>query len=273
MFKNLWRNCFRSICSISFYTENGIKINSLTGFRIQGYLVTDEIIYKAKPCEDVVFQFMEEDGCTPSLSLKMSYKDLLERLNRIAEYENEGFALIYLDNLNLDEVPSLTPEFRSENYIGQSIALLGYHGDQENLSLKSGIISSFVKAEDGKRYIQFDAIVKQGNSGSPIIDSQTGNVLGVVGFRLSTITQTYEAFKNIIDENLKLLKKSEGKMNILDIDPIQVLIANQNQLKQISREFYRTSMINYGFAHEIYSLVNYLEEHTVTVPKKKKEKV
>jgi hypothetical protein len=37
-----------------------------------------------------------------------------------------------------------------------------------------------------------------------------------------------------------------------------VLIANQNQLKQISREFYKTAAMSYGFANEIYSLKNYL---------------
>lgn len=259
MYKNIWEESYRSVCSISFYTDSGIKFNSLTGFRVQNYIVTDEFIYQVKKCNEVVFQFVENDGYTPSFSVRMTFGEFNERLNRIVEYENEGYALIDLDNLEIDTVPSLITEFSASSHIGQSIALLGFHGDQENMSLKSGMISSFVKMETGKRYVQFDAAIKQGNSGSPLIDLNTGRVIGVVGYRLSSFTRTYEAFKNIIDENLRLLKKSEGKMNIMDIDPIQVLIANQNQLKQMSREFYRTSMMNFGLAHEIYTLKGYLE--------------
>jgi hypothetical protein len=139
-----------------------------------------------------------------------------------------------------------------------SIAMIGFHEDQSNMSLKVGTVSSFVKMDNGKRYIQFEAAIKQGNSGSPIINIETGKIIGVAGYRLSTFTKAYDAFKSIIDENLRILKKSEGKMNIMDIDPIQVLIANQNQLKQISREFYKTAAMSYGFANEIYSLKNYL---------------
>ena len=46
-------------------------------------------------------------------------------------------------------------------------------------------------------------------------------------------------------------------MNIMDIDPIQVLIANQHQIKQISREFYRSATMLFGYANEIKSIANY----------------
>lgn len=268
MYRSIWDCCYRSVCSICFYTESGIKMNTLTGFYTDKYIITDEYIYKIKSCYEVVFQFVERDGYTPSHAFKMSFDELNQRLNRIAEYECEGFALIHTDNLILSQVPSLIPELSGESSIGMSIAILGFHGDQDNMSLKAGTISSFIKMENGKQYIQFDAAIKQGNSGSPVINIESGKVIGVVGYRLSSFARSYEAFKNIIDENLRLLKKSEGKMNIMDIDPIQVLIANQNQLKQISKEFYKTSMMSYGFAHEVFSLKNY-----INVPEKAEVKV
>lgn len=273
MLKLVWDNCYQAVCNISFFSENGIKVGALTGFRIQNYLVTDEFIYNIKRFGEVVFQFIEKDGYTPANSFRMSASEFHERISRVVEYENEGYALIHLDNLNMDGIPSLIPDFGSNLHIGQSIAILGFHGDQENMSLKGGLVSSFVKMENGKKYIQFDAAIKQGNSGSPLIDIHSGKVIGVVGYRLSAFSRSYEAFKNIIDENLRLLRKSEGKMNIMDIDPIQVLIANQNQLKQMSREFYRTAMMNYGFAHEIYSMKEYLDVAEDAVPKKKEIKV
>lgn len=258
MYRSVWDCSYKSVCSICFYAENGIKLNTLTGFRSDNFIVTDEYIFKVKSYYEVVFQFVEKDGYTFSHAVKMSSDELNSRLNRIAEYENEGYALIQIDDLELSHVPSLLPEYLDNIPIGLSVAVLGFHGDQENMSLKTGIVSSLIKMDNGKEYIQFDAAIKQGNSGSPLVNLETGKVIGVVGYRLSILTRSYEAFKSIIDENLRLLKKSEGKMNIMDIDPIQVLIANQNQLKQMSKEFYKSAMMSFGFAHEITSLKNYV---------------
>lgn len=273
MYRNVWDFCYRSVCSICFFSESGIKINTLTGFRIENYIVTEESIYKIRNCHEVIIQFFESNGYTISHSLKFNFEELKARINRVAEIENEGFALISTDNLMLDHVPSLIPELSMENRVGMSIAMIGFHEDQSNMSLKVGTVSSFVKMDNGKRYIQFEAAIKQGNSGSPIINIENGKVIGVAGYRLSTFSKAYDSFKSIIDENLRILKKSEGKMNIMDIDPIQVLIANQNQLKQISREFYKTAAMSYGFANEVYSLKNYLSVNDVSDHKKMMERI
>lgn len=258
MYKNVWDFCYRSVCSICFYTETGIKIGTLTGFRVENFIVTDEYVFKIKSCHEVVLQFFDSNGYTPTYSVKISFEEFKNRLNPTTQFENEGYALLQINNLVLNQVPSLLVEFNMENCVGMSIAIIGFYEDQCNMSLKIGTVSSFVKVENDKKYIQFEAFIKQGNSGSPVINVETGKVIGVVGCRQSANTRAYDAFKNIIEENLRILRKSEGKMNIMDIDPIQVLIANQNQLKQISKEFYKTAVMSYGFANEIYSLKNYL---------------
>jgi hypothetical protein len=259
MYKSLWKNLHGAVCSINFYSDNGIKLTSLTGFKVDNYIVTDEYIYKILKCDEVVFQFVKDDGFSQSRTIKMSFIEFTDRVNRLVEYENEGFALIEFDQIDTSEIPSMSINLEKDFSIGQQIAVIGYHVDQDNLSLKNGIISSFFKQKNDKRFIQFDAAIKQGNSGSPLIDVESGKVIGVAGYRLAAITKSYEAFKQIIEENLRLLKKSEGQMNILEIDPIQVLIANQNQLKQVSKEFYRSAAMSFGYAHEICSLSNYIE--------------
>jgi hypothetical protein len=189
----------------------------------------------------------------------MPFSEFLERINRLAEFEDEGYALIELDQIDTSDIPGMDIELQKDFCIGQQIIMIGYHADQDNLSLKNGIISSFLKSKNDKNTIQFDAVIKHGNSGSPLINAETGKVIGVVGHRLATISKSYEDFKKIIDENLRLLKKSEGMMNILEIDPIQVLIANQNQMKQVSKDFYRSASMLFGYANELTTLGNYIE--------------
>ncbi len=261
MYKSLWKELHAAVCSINFFSDNGIKLTALTGFKISNYIITDESVYKILKCDEVVFQFMQEDGLTPKLTIKMSFCAFLERINRLAEFEDEGYALIELDQIDTSDIPGMDIELQKDYCIGQHIIMIGYQADQDNLSLKNGIISSFFKSKNDKSTIQFDVVIKHGNSGSPLINAESGKVIGVVGHRLATISKSYEDFKKIIDENLRLLKKSEGMMNILEIDPIQVLIANQNQMKQVSKDFYRSASMLFGYANEIITLGNYIEAH------------
>lgn len=261
MYQDLWKNLHRSVCSIKFYSDNGIKLASLTGFKVDNKIATDEYIYEIEKCDEVVFQFVKEDGYSSNLIIRMPFGEFTERINRLVEYENEGYALIEFDQIESSCIPSLTIEYKNNFCIGQQIAVIGYHIDEDNLSLKNGIIASFFKVSGNKRLIQFDAAIKQGNSGSPLIDVVTGKIIGVVGYQMVSITKSNEAFKNIIDENLRLLRASVGKWNIEEIDPIQVLIANQHQLKQISKSLYRSAIMSFGYAHEINSLCNYIGEN------------
>lgn len=260
MYKKLWNELYASICSMNFFSDNGIKLTSLSGFKVNGNIVTDELIYKVQKCEEVTFQFVKDDGYSLGRMIRMPFTEFSERVNRVAEYEGEGYAIIDFEDLDIADIPSLKLDTDQACCIGQEIIVIGHHSDQENVSLRKGIVSSFFKTSKDKKLIQFDSFIKQGNSGSPLINVNTGKVIGVVGYRLSPITKTYETFKNIIEENLLLLKKSEGKMNILDIDPIQVLIANQNQLKQMNKEFYRLASMSYGYAHPVQGLEKYIEQ-------------
>ena len=267
MYRQLWQDFHNAVCSINFYSDKGIKLISFTGFKANHFIVTDERVYSLTKYDRVVFQFVCNDGFTQNQTIHLTSHEFTDRINRLAEYEKEGYALINIEDHDTMNIPSMVMENDSSVGIGESIGVIGYHIDQENISLHKGIVSSFFKSPDGKRFIQFDASIKHGNAGSPLINLTTGKVIGVVGYRLSAITKAYESFKLILDENLKMLKKSEGKMTILDIDPIQVLIANQHQLKQISREFYRSANLSFGYAHEIHSIFNYLDGNSSSAGK------
>jgi hypothetical protein len=65
-----------------------------------------------------------------------------------------------------------------------------------------------------------------------------------------------------MNANLEVLKQAEGKIMMQDVDPIQVLIANQNQIKHLAHEFFRNASINSGFALDIHQVSEYLDMET-----------
>jgi len=260
MYRKAWEHCKSSVCSIDFISTAGTKITSFTGFKIKNFLVTDDVVDKfAKPAE-IVLRFTESEASS-SGCIRMTFKEFLASKAKIDERANPGFVLFEIKEAAFKAIPSLLCSKKINHLIGHPIAVLGYQLDQENLAIKGGIISSLFKSSDGFITIQVDCTIKQGNAGSPLICTETLEVVGVIGHRLSSIAKGYQDMMRIINANLKVLQEAEGKINMEDIDPIQVLIANQNQIKHLVTEFFKTANMRVGFAAELCNMADHCSDH------------
>jgi hypothetical protein len=258
MYRKVWNKCQNAVCGINFYSSKGIRFDSVSGFKYGRYLITDEMVYKIDRVSEVQIVFMEDDGCTIKASVKISEKDFRLRMVKGIKENIPGFALIDIDFPQFDDIPSLQLSSFKKFKVGSPIAIIGHQMEHNNIAIKTGIVSSFCK-QNGIKYIQFDAAMDRGNSGSPLIDVESGEVIGIVGQRLAILLESYKRMLQIINNNLTLLKEAEGKINMIDIDPIQVLIANQNQIKHIAQEFFKTASIVYGFALDINQISEYFD--------------
>lgn len=236
----------------------------MTGFKANNnFLITDEYFLKVfKKSSEVEITFFASDGYTKNASVRVSKEEFSSRVIKDVDNKESAFVAINIDYKEFEGIPSLKLSTQKEIEIGQPIAILGYLLDKNNLCIKSGIISSSLINGNGLKYIQVDSSFKQGNSGSPLINAETNEVIGIIGHKLATITQSHKRMKQIINNNLAILKKSQGLFNVEEIDPVQVLIANQNQIKYISNEIYRTATMSIGYALDI-SYVNDLFEEFI----------
>jgi len=263
MYKTVWKKCQRSVSQLSFYSSAGIKITSMTGFKINGnFLITDDYLFRIYKAVKVKIAFVGGDGYSEAASVEISMNELKKRIFTGLKVEKTPFAAINIDFQEFKNIPSLKLSKTKTIDIGQNIAVMGYQLDRDNLAINSGIISSSFINGNELKYYQVDSSIKQGNSGSPLINVDSGEVIGIIGHKLAAITQSHKRMKQIINNNLAILKKSQGKFNVEEIDPIQVLIANQNQIKHISNEIYKTATMTNGYALDI-SYVNDLFEEFI----------
>ena len=260
MYRTVWDRCKSSVCSIDFISNAGTKIISFTGFKVRNYLITDDIIDKFTKPAEVWLRFTEQAIPDPGI-IRMSFKEFINSRIRFGRQMEPGFIILNIDSEAFRKIPPLLCSKRICHGIGHPIAVLGYQLDQENLAIKSGIISSTFTSKEGINTIQVDCTIKQGNAGSPLICAETMEVIGVIGHRLSSIARDYQAMMRIVNTNLKVLREAEGKINMEDIDPIQVLIANQNQIKHVMSEFYRTTNMRVGFAVELNGMADYCPDY------------
>jgi S1-C subfamily serine protease len=234
----------------------------MTGFKTnENFLVTDEYFFKSfKKASEVEISFYNSDANTVKASKRISVGELNSRIIRDIDSKTASFAAINIDFEEFKNIPSLKISTEKSIEIGQPIATLGFQLDKSNLCVKSGIVSSLFESENGLKYAQVDSSIKQGNSGSPLINAETCEVVGIIGHKLATITQSHKRMKQIINNNLAILKKSQGIFNVEEIDPIQVLIANQNQIKHITNEIYKTATMSIGYALDISYVHDLFEE-------------
>lgn len=263
MYRKIWHNCSQSVAQLNFYTDSDIKIMTLTGFKIGNFLITDEGVRKISPYDKVEIKFVDKDGYTPIARKVLKKSELNKRTIMGLNDKFLNFVVINIGFENFKKVPSLSLGTEEKMEVGLPVATMGYHVNEENLSIKQGIISSFHYSEDGNKYIQIDTSIKTGNAGSPLINVETGSIIGVVGHKLTEMSQSYRELKKIMNNNINLLKKYQGKYNIEDIDPVQVLIANQNQIKYITKEIYRIADMGVGYAVPSMDIANFIKENLI----------
>jgi hypothetical protein len=216
------------------------------------------MVYKIDKANEVQISFYAEDGLTIKASIKITDKDFRMRMIKGIRENIAGFALINIDFPQFDIIPSVKLSTYKRIPVATPICLIGYSNDNQNIAIKPGIVSSYCK-QNGSKFLQFDASVDRGNSGAPLFDVDTCEVVGIVGQRLANINDGYKRMMSIINANLEVLKEAEGKINLHDIDPVQVLVANQNQIKALAQEFMKNASFNYGFALDINHVSEFID--------------
>jgi S1-C subfamily serine protease len=184
--------------------------------------------------------------------------DFNERIITYYDQEITGFAVISLADLTFDVIPSLQLAINRHVYMGQAVALVGYQYDNPCLTIKSGILSTFIHRNNA-RYLQFDGSIIWGNSGSPVIDIETNEVLGIIGYKLDRKNKAYEQMIEISNSNIKSLEKAQGEFDVAGVDPIQVLIAWQKQILQLAGEVYKASGSGIGIAIDMKTIKHLLK--------------
>jgi hypothetical protein len=258
MYNNSWQKCHHSICSISFLNALGQKIGSGTGFKIKDYLITNNHVYVAPGSSSVELRFVSVDGFSTTASKIIPYLEFQSKLVDCLPEDSWDFAILAIDYPEFDTIPSLELEESKSIKIGDSIAILGFQFDQINLSIKSGILSSRY-ARAGVKYMQLDASVNQGNSGGPLIDVKTNKVVGIVTRKHTGLTEAFDDLLKSFDGNIHVLQRSmsHGGISVAGVNPMNVLVVSQHQMKFASMELRRSANVGIGFAYELDKILEY----------------
>lgn len=261
MYRDLWKAIHKSVCSI-IYFDNDERIASGTGFKVGNKLITNNHVIQVSQATDVLLRFVNEDGYTDFTSKRMRVTDFQAKLLDGMPEDSWDYAIFDFDIAEFSTIPSLQLSNQDKFAIGQSIALFGFQFDQPNLSIHSGILSSRFTREDVK-YLQLNVSVNQGNSGGPLVDPETMQVVGIITRKMTGLTRQFDELLRSFSENIGVLEEASqsGRIQMFGIDPINAFKVSQTQMAKISREIKRSANVGVGYAYELEKIrqsLNYL---------------
>jgi len=251
MYRDLWKKVHKSICSIVFYSDDE-RIASGTGFKVGDKLITNNHVIQVSQATDVLLRFVKEDGYTDLASKKMSLADFQARLLDGMSEDSWDYAILDLNIPEFNDAPSLCLSSEDKFAVGQLVALFGFQFDQPNLSIHTGILSSrFVKGD--VKYLQLHVSVNQGNSGGPLIDPKTTEVIGIVTRKMTGLTRQFDKLLESFSQNIRILEQASkgGRIQMFGIDPIDFFKVSQTQMTKISLEIRRSANVGVGYAYEL----------------------
>lgn len=133
-----------------------------------------------------------------------------------------------------------------EPQVGSEVCGLGYPFEQEDLTITRGIVSAVTKSGVA-RMLKLDMSVNPSNSGGPLIDMETGKVLGVIARKTTGLTQAFDQLLKSFDNNIAALSTANG-VALNGIDPNELFIITQRQMKAVSLQMHRSAQVGIGWA-------------------------
>ncbi len=251
MYQKHWEKYHKAVCSINFYGKTNSKILGLTGFRVDDLIVTVDEMYSLSDYTEAKICFYEDDGVRIFKEFAFSKDEFKSILPPKSHFENLGIVFFNLEKELLEGTTSFDLCQNCYSPIGKDAFTISYQPEQNNIGLNSAIISSNYVNSRGLSFLQFDGTVRSGASGSPLIDNKSGKVLGIVSNKELKIFKTYRELLKTVDKNLEVLEKVKDKWFIDEVDPVQVLIVNQNQIKHLSKEIFSNFAVKSGYALDV----------------------
>lgn len=226
------------------------RVASGTGFFAHGHLITNFHVANI-PGDTLIWIRRDGDEDHRTQGMVLRADEWLGRIRRASEEHSYDYAILEMAELKgRSDVHEFSLGQAAPLKIGMPIAFLGFPLEHMNVTCHAGIISAFRKS-GVTDFVQIDASVNSSNSGGPLFNPQTGEVVGIVSRKATGLSTIIRELRDAIDANIRQLSASKGGVFISGIDPLEGAIVSQNQLKITLAEIERQANVGIGYAVDV----------------------
>lgn len=223
------------------------RVASGSGFMTQGLLITNHHVFLGPRNSTVVLAWQPDQDPSSRLEVKMDYPHFAASLVTGSDQDNFDFAVLRIPELQQQGLYQFDLASPDNKRVGEQVVVLGFPFDHRNLVCHLGTISSFFSSGP-VRIIQIDASVNQSNSGGPLLDGASGQVIGIVTRKGTGLSSLFDQLQAVFDTNIAALNAARGMMSMSGVDPVAAIIAGQHQMKVLASEIQRSANVGIGYA-------------------------
>jgi S1-C subfamily serine protease len=242
------------VIHIEFHV-GGNRVASGSGFMVKGHLITNHHVFLGPTNSTVVLAWQPNQDAASRKEIQISYPTFATSLVSGSDENNHDFAILNITQLAQQSLYQFQLESPEAKRVGEPAVILGYPLEHRNLVCHLGIISSFY-TKGTTRVIQLDASVNQSNSGGPVLDINSGKVIGVVTRKGTGLSNLFDQLTRVFDKNVAALQAAKGVMSMSGVDPVGAIIAGQHQMKALTAEIQRSANVGIGYAFSVEHLLS-----------------
>ncbi len=244
------KNLKSGVAKISFY-KDGTRISSGSAFLCRKRLISNNHVFfdpNAKSLEGTIVSVRFGNMNTREDDLiKMPYEDFMKKLENSSPTEMYDYSIFKLDQIDSNKYFQFELGDHNDIEEGEQVLIMGYPFDQINLTSHIGYISSIFNEKD-INVIQLDASVNNGNSGGPLIDLKTYEVVGIISRKQTGLAEQFDELIKSFDDNINLLSRLKGTLRWGNLDIMDIFSVSQRQMQSIAWNLKRSSNVGIGFA-------------------------
>ncbi|MDD5438168.1 MAG: serine protease [Patescibacteria group bacterium] len=232
------------IVSITFL-KAGSKIASGSAFLAKDMVISNNHIFhpgEGSFAPDVIVKLKVDNS-----EFTFKYSDLASYVVCGSPQEHDDYIVLDIrDNNFFKSKYQFELGTHKDIRTGEQVLIMGYPFEQEQLTSHIGYISAQY-LEGGVNIMQLDASVNNGNSGGPLIDLRTKNVVGIITRKATGLVKQFDDLMDTFDKNAEILQKLEGiAWGGLTIG--KILATSQQQMNEIAKNIKRSANVGIGYA-------------------------
>jgi S1-C subfamily serine protease len=234
---------------------HGERVGSGSGFLLNGQAITNHHVYKDSIRFDTRIRYLQS-GAYRDVSFPPG--SLSRCLKAGSEESSYDFAILEIPQLKNVGLHNFEAGNWHDFKIGTSILILGFPFDIDRLTFHAGIISA--KLQSGVAIVfQIDASVTPSNSGGPLIEADTGKLIGIVTRRHTGFTDEFEQLVRNIDAGIaELTQPRRGSAIMMGFDPFHAFAVILQQMRVFTAEVCRSANVGIGYAFSLNGIANHI---------------
>ena len=233
------------------------RVGSGTGFLIPDHVVTASHVLREGTFDVAMLRFDDSDE---EDVVRLSAKDLMAAVRHESPKSQCDYALLAIDEPEFRGRHRFTLAATPKPSVGQQVLLLGYPFASPNLASHVAYVSALYRSGDADVF-QLDGSINPSNSGGPVIDPESSEVLAYVVRAQTGLMQDFDVLIENLTANVEVLSQPRTSMSIGGVDPVRALRATMAAMRQLALNMKRSANVGIGYAHSARHITDALRSY------------